>query len=212
MRHTLSVILILAILASALTPGCGSTATPDPSPTPTESIEPTALPPSPTSASTPTPESEPPTIEATQNPADLPPLPRVGHPAPDFTLSDLDGEQVNLSDLRGQVVVVNFWATWCMPCRVEMPEFEIVYNKWKDQGVVILGVNVFEDPSRVSSAAEEMGITFPILLDGEGQVAQSYELLGYPTTFLIDRDGIIKGIQIGQISGSALETGIKRVL
>jgi peroxiredoxin len=204
--------LILVVLAPTLTPGCGSTATPVPSPTPTESIEPTSPPPSATPASTLTPEGEPTTTEATRNPADLPPLPRVGHPAPDFTLYDLDGEQVTLSDLRGQVVVVNFWATWCMPCRVEMPEFEIVYNKWKDQGMVILGVNVFEDPSRVSSAAEEMGITFPVLLDGDGLVAQSYELLGYPTTYLIDRDGIIRGVQIGQISGAALETGIKRVL
>ena len=155
---------------------------------------------------------EPPTVEAPLNPSDLPPLPRVGHPAPDFTLYDLNGDQLTLSDLRGQVVVVNFWATWCMPCRVEMPEFEIVHNRWKGQGVAILGVNVFEEPSRVSGAAEDMGITFPVLLDGEGEVAQAYELLGYPTTYLIDRDGIIRGVQIGQITGAALETGIKRVL
>jgi len=206
MRRTVSIILILAVLTPFLTPGCGSTP-PIPSPAPTESIEPTTSPPSPIPANTPTPEAE-----AAQSPTDPRPLPRVGHPAPDFTLSDLDGEQVTLSDLKGQVVVLNFWATWCGPCRVEMPELETVYNKWKGQGVVILGINVFEDPSRVSGAAAEMGITFPILLDREGQVAQSYEIMGYPTTFLIDRDGIIQGIQLGQIPGSTLEAGIKKFL
>ncbi len=210
MRRTVSIILTLAVLTPFLTPGCGSTPPLTPPPAPTESIEPTTSPPSPIPTNTPAPEAE--TAESPVPSVDPQPLPRVGHPAPNFTLSNLDGEQVTLSDLRGQVVVLNFWATWCGPCRVEMPEFETVYGKWKGQGVVILGINVFEDPSRVSGAAAEMGITFPILLDREGQVAQSYEILGYPTTFLIDRDGIIQGLQIGQMPGSTLEAGIKEFL
>jgi len=200
------VLMMIVILLAA--PGCNPvalvlppTATPTEAPTPTPSPSPA---PTDDAASAPSPSAEP--------AAALEPLPEMGHPAPDFTLTTLDGAEVSLGELQGQVVVLNFWASWCMPCRVEMPEFESVYDKYKGEGVVILGINVAESPARASSAAEALGISFPVPLDRDGQVAALYEVLGYHTTFLVDREGIIRGMQVGQMRGATLEAAIKEFL
>ncbi len=123
----------------------------------------------------------------------------VGQPAPDFTLQDLDGRTWHLRDLQGRVVVLNMWATWCEPCKVEMPLLQtLAVNHPHD--VVILGVNYGEDPAAVQAFAQKYGLTFPLLLDPERVVVRRYGARGLPTTVFIDRDGIVRGIHLGALS------------
>ena len=136
------------------------------------------------------------------------PSPREGFFAPDFTLDTLQGEQVKLSGLRGKVIVVNFWTTWCPPCRAETPALEMSYEAYKDVDVVILGVNLTDQDSlkEVESFVQEFGLTYPILLDRDGAVGLLYQLSGLPTTFFINREGIIRTVVIG---GPMSETSIR---
>lgn len=131
--------------------------------------------------------------------------PVVGAPAPDFELATLDGESVRLSDLRGQVVALNFWATWCVPCRAEMPLLDAALEKYADAGLVILGIDADEPASLVADFRDEFGLTFPLLLDPGAEVQQLYRVRGYPTTFFVDREGIIRAQQVGIMSESQLE-------
>ncbi|MFC2030039.1 TlpA disulfide reductase family protein [Chloroflexota bacterium] len=124
-------------------------------------------------------------------------VPQTGFTAPDFALDTLDGGTVTLSELRGQVVVINLWATWCPPCRAEMPAIERVWNEYRDDGLVVLAVNQREAPSRVGAFVEELGLTFPVLLDRDGGVGARYKLRAYPTTFFIDREGVIRDVVLG---------------
>ncbi|RPI84028.1 MAG: TlpA family protein disulfide reductase [Chloroflexi bacterium] len=135
-----------------------------------------------------------------------PPNPRKGFSAPDFTLSTLDGSEVTLSDLRGQVVVVNFWASWCLPCRVEMPAIEQVHRAYKDLGLVILAVNMTSGDSRQDAASfvDEYGLTFSIPLDLDGLVSSKYEVRGLPTTYFIDTEGVIQEVVVGGPMSEAL--------
>jgi cytochrome c biogenesis protein CcmG/thiol:disulfide interchange protein DsbE len=132
--------------------------------------------------------------------------PKVGQPAPDFALWSLDGQTIRLSDLRGRVVLINFWATWCGPCRAEMPEIETVYREFKDQGFVVLAVNEenvsLEEARKLArDFRDELDLTFPILLDGpEGQVFRQYRLYGLPSSFIVDRDGVIRTVRFGPLS------------
>ena len=119
----------------------------------------------------------------------------IEKPAPDFTLRDLRGNQVSLSDFRGQPVVLNFWATWCSPCRVEIPHLEALYTKYKDQGLVVLGMNTETDYMKVKHFAEPQ-ISYTVLLDG-GTQAQGYDVSGIPCTYYIDRAGIIQHRSVG---------------
>jgi peroxiredoxin len=137
------------------------------------------------------------------------PSPREGFLAPDFTLDTLDGSQVTLSKLRGQIVVVNFWATWCLPCRAETPALEKSYAQYKDSGVVILGVNLTDQDSirEVESFVQEFRLTYPILLDRDGTVSNTlYQIRGLPTTFFVNREGIIRTVLVG---GPMSETFIR---
>lgn len=136
------------------------------------------------------------------------PSPREGFLAPDFTLDTLDGGKVALSELRGKVVVVNFWATWCLPCREETPALEKSYKQYKGSNVVILGVNLTDQDSmrEVDSFVQEFGLTYPILLDRDGRVSYLYQVKGLPTTFFINRDGIIRTVLVG---GPMSETFIR---
>ncbi|HEX9617450.1 MAG TPA: TlpA disulfide reductase family protein [Anaerolineales bacterium] len=126
--------------------------------------------------------------------------------APDFTLDLLEGGQVTLSDLRGQVVMVNLWASWCPPCRAEMPAIEKVYRSYKDLGLVVLGVNTtFQDSESGASAfVNQYGLTFPIPLDRDGSVSSRYALRALPTTFFIDREGVIRSVVVGGPMSEAL--------
>ena len=137
------------------------------------------------------------------------PSPREGFLAPDFTLDTLAGNTITLSELRGKVVVVNFWATWCLPCRAETPALEKSYEQYKAVGVVILGVNLTDQDSisEVESFVQEFRLTYPILLDRDGTVSNSlYQIRGLPTTFFVNREGIIRTAVVG---GPMSETFIR---
>ncbi len=123
----------------------------------------------------------------------------VGRRAPELQLENLAGEQVRLSDLRGQPVLINFWAVWCGFCRIELPEMQEVYEAYRDQGFVILAVDVQEERSEVKPFAEELGLTFPILLDRRGEVSRSYRIRGLPTSYFVDGDGVIIGRELGPV-------------
>ena len=127
----------------------------------------------------------------------------VGNIAPDFTLADLDGDTVNLSDLRGIPVMLNFWATWCGPCRNEMPYIQEIYEQWQDRGLVIFAINEGEDFPKVYQFMQSNNLSFPVLLDTNGNVSSKYEIRGIPTTLFIDEDGIIQGRRIGSFANSA---------
>lgn len=130
--------------------------------------------------------------------------PRVGSSAPDFTLARSDGETVTLSDLQGQAVILNFWATWCAPCRAEMPALERVYQAGQDKGLVVLGVNQMEPKERVERFLAEMKVTFPIVLDFDAEVGRIYRVYAMPTTYFIDRQGVIRDVVIGGPLSEAL--------
>ncbi|MPZ99816.1 MAG: redoxin domain-containing protein [Dehalococcoidia bacterium] len=135
--------------------------------------------------------------------------PVVGEPAPDFALEDPDGDVRRLSDFRGQTVVLNFWATWCGPCRQEMPEFQALYQEREAAGdLVILAVNEEEPPGHARGFFEEFDLTFPMLLDRQGEVGRHYQLPGLPATYFIDAEGIIRQRTLGPVFGGLLEEGV----
>jgi thiol-disulfide isomerase/thioredoxin len=109
--------------------------------------------------------------------------------APDFTLPSLDGPNLTLQEQRGRVVMINFWATWCGPCRVEMPHLSKLYEKYRGSGFTVLAVNIDEDPHKAASLAKQLGMRFPVLLDTEKKVSRLYDLSTMPSSVLVDRDG-----------------------
>lgn len=115
----------------------------------------------------------------------------IGKPAPDFTLKDLEGATVSLKSLRGKVVLVNFWATWCPPCRIEMPSMNGLYEKFKGKGLMILGVSSDQSEEQIRKFLEKTQVTFPILLDSENTIAPIYKVIALPTSYIIDRDGVL---------------------
>jgi peroxiredoxin len=141
--------------------------------------------------------------------------PHVGYMAPGFELDNLDGQEVSLESLRGQYVMLNFLATWCGPCRMEMPYMQEIYEEgvWADRGVVIAAVNIGESASLARSFMDEFGFEFEILLDSETQTAAKYSVRAIPTTFFIDGDGIIKDIKVGTFSNrSEIETKLQSLI
>jgi cytochrome c biogenesis protein CcmG, thiol:disulfide interchange protein DsbE len=122
--------------------------------------------------------------------AGRPPL--VGGPAPEIVLPDLQGKEVRLSDLRGNVVLVNFWATWCKPCKEEMPAMQAAYDKFRGEGLVVLAVNELEDTEKVAEHIRAHHHTFPVVMDHSNLVANRYGVVGLPASFLIDRQGVVR--------------------
>jgi peroxiredoxin len=140
--------------------------------------------------------------------------PGVGDPAPDFTLKNLKGEKISLSDFKGQPVLINFWATWCGPCRIEMPVIDNMYQKYyQDQGFVVLAVDVQESITVVRSFVDSMGLTFPILLDHTGKVADgAYRIRAFPTSYFVGRDGKITAAHRGMMTEPIMQRYMDRVL
>jgi peroxiredoxin len=120
-----------------------------------------------------------------------------GKMATDFTLQSLDGESVTLSDLKGKVVLINFWATWCIPCKAEMPSMERLYRKYKDRGFTILAIDIMEKPETIRKFAKGKNLTFPILLDTKGEVRGKYRVSGIPNSYLVNKNGRLVGNVIG---------------
>jgi cytochrome c biogenesis protein CcmG, thiol:disulfide interchange protein DsbE len=141
--------------------------------------------------------------------------PQQGFLAPDFELKSLTGEGVKLSDLRGQAVLVNLWATWCPPCRTEMQTIETVYNEYKDQGFTVLAVNMtYQDaPLEILPFVNGHGLTFPILLDETGDTANVYQLKSLPSSYFISRAGVIQEVVIGgPMAEALLRTRVEGIL
>jgi peroxiredoxin len=130
----------------------------------------------------------------------------VGDVAHNFSLPDLDGKQVALSEFQGKPVIINFWATWCPPCRLEMPEFQRAYETYEEDDLVILAVNEAEQSEVVSSFFyDQMGYTYTPLLDEEGQVAEAYGAIGLPSTFFVDDAGEVTAVHRGLLTKGQLE-------
>lgn len=124
-----------------------------------------------------------------------------GATAPDFTLRSAAGPNLRLQEQRGQVVLINFWATWCGPCRQEMPQLNKLYDKYRSAGFVLLGINIDDDTRRATDVAAKLGLKFPVLLDTDKAVSRLYDLGTMPTTVLIDRDGRVRHIHPGYLAG-----------
>jgi peroxiredoxin len=121
--------------------------------------------------------------------------------APDFTLKSRSGENMKLSEFRGDVVMINFWASWCAPCRKEMPLLEDMYKKYNDLGFVLLGVNVEEDSSNANDLLREIPVSFPILFDDKNEISKLYKVVAMPSTIMVDRDGKMRYIHHGYLPG-----------
>lgn len=147
--------------------------------------------------------------------ADRLPSPREGFPAPEVALPTLEGEQVSLSSYKGNVVILNLWASWCAPCRAEMPVLQKLYEANRERGLVVLAVNstVQDSALEAQNFVNEMGLTLTVLLDMDGSVSRRYLLQALPSTFIIDRGGIIHSVIIGgPASEAALQSKIDALL
>ena len=153
--------------------------------------------------------------QITAAPNDAVAAPQQGFAAPDFELKTSTGETVKLSDLRGQAVLINLWATWCPPCREEMQSIEKVYQEYKEQDFTVLAVNMTyqDNASSIMPFVDEQGLTFPILLDETGDMANAYQLRSLPSSYFVRRDGIINEVVIGgPMSEALLRTRIEAIL
>jgi peroxiredoxin len=135
--------------------------------------------------------------------------PQVGGPAPPFTLNNVEGRPVSLADYKGKVVLLNFWATWCEPCKKEMPEIQAAYEQYKDRGFVVLGINFGENPDPAASFVHHGRLTFPVLLDRKIKVAEQYGVINLPVTFFVDPEGVIRERVVG---GTLTAKGIGEIV
>ena len=132
-------------------------------------------------------------------------------PAPEFTLPARAGSEVSLSSLKGQVVLINFWATWCGPCRTEMPLLDQLYQRYKPLGFTLLGVNVEEDSSLADGFLKQTPVSFPVLLDAGDSISTMYRVRGYPTSFFVDRGGTVAIEQVGMMSDTQLADNLAQL-
>jgi peroxiredoxin len=121
--------------------------------------------------------------------------------APDFTLKSVDGENLRLSEFRGEVVLINFWASWCGPCRQEMPVLSDLHDRYRALGFTVLGVNVEEDSGKARKLLQKMPVSFPVLLDNESVVSKQYDVVAMPSTVLVDRNGNMRYLHKGYKPG-----------
>lgn len=143
------------------------------------------------------------------------PAPQIGFPAPDFTLKTPEGETYSLSDFKGNAVLVNMWATWCPPCKAEMPAIEKVYNEYREQGFIVLAVDQMyqDEPFDIIPFIEDYGLTFPVLLDETSDTARAYQVRSLPSSYFINRYGIITEVIIGgPMSESLLRIRVEEAL
>ncbi len=137
---------------------------------------------------------------------------KVQYPAPELKLTDLSGSPTALTDYRGKVVLVNMWATWCPPCKAEMPTLEAFYRKYQDQGFIIVGLNDGETRDVVAPFVNEHGLTFPIWLDEQYASEKAFNTVNLPSSYVIDRQGTVRLMWIGAISPRVLEKYVPDVI
>ena len=135
-----------------------------------------------------------------------------GQLALDFTLATLDGSEKSLSDFRGQVVLVNFWASWCGPCRIEFPALKSIYEKYKDKGFTIVAVNLGEKPQTAAEFAKQFELPFTVMLDTNAGVARIYGAYSIPTSYFLDRQGVIRELRAGAMPENYVETIVAQLL
>jgi peroxiredoxin len=140
----------------------------------------------------------------------------IGGVAPDFVLETPDGDRLRFSDLRGKPVLVNFWASWCAPCREEMPEIVRAHDANADAGLVVLAIDLQENADEVRGFADDFGMTFPIVIDRNGQVADAWRIggpvEGIPASYFIDADGVVRARSFGPMSGETIEENLALIL
>jgi thiol-disulfide isomerase/thioredoxin len=198
MQRTIWAILGVLLLATLILVGCApgdpSTVVPTAAPEVLGPAEPTPVPAEPAAPS----QNLEPIVQGTQ--------------APDFTLVDLDGVERSLSDYRGQVVMLNFWASWCGFCRSEIPHMNTVYTELADQGFEIVAVNLGEDPDHLRTFAVEYEMEFPILTDVEGETVPLYMIRSIPASYFLDAEGVVQVIYGGAIPEETLRTIVQSLL
>ena len=139
-------------------------------------------------------------------------VPTVGMQAEDFRLTDLEGKSQSLSQYRGKIVLVNFWATWCKPCTTEMPAMQAVYNKLRDKGFVVLAINELEDDAKVREHIKQYGHTFPVLMDRDNKVANQFGVFGLPVSVFIDQEGRVQAfIKGGLLTEQKIDEIVARI-
>jgi peroxiredoxin len=137
---------------------------------------------------------------------------KVGSEAPNFSLEQLSGSELALDDLKGKGVILNFWGTWCEPCKAEMPALQKQYEKYKDKGLVVVGVNIGESPITIEPFIKELGVNFPIVLDRKSEITKLYRIGPIPTTFFISPDGKVEEIFIGEMKEAYIESKVMKIL
>ncbi len=140
------------------------------------------------------------------------PAPRLDKEAPDFRVRGLDGKYYQLSDFRGRPVWINFWATWCPPCRAENPDIQETYEENKDDGLVLLALSIGEDADTVGGYVKRTGLTYTVALDQSTAIAAQYRIVGIPTHFFVDRDGILREWRIGSMSKKTMEKKVNEIM
>lgn len=150
-------------------------------------------------------------LEFSMGPSEARGIP-TGEPAPDFTLKNLDGKTVRLTDYRGKVVLIDFWATWCPPCLKELPHIQTIHEKYREQGLVVLAISTDREKSAVPPFLEKNGYTFPVLFDN-GKVQPAYKVESIPVVYLVDREGMIQWHHVGYGPGGEkeLEQEVKKL-
>ncbi|CAM3742256.1 peroxiredoxin family protein [Mesobacillus zeae] len=149
-----------------------------------------------------------------ENPKSLAEGLKTENRAPDFSLTDINGQEVRLSDYKGKKVLLNFWATWCPPCRAEMPYMEEMFKEHKNEGYEIVAVNMTsseKNKGNIEPFVKEYGLTFTIPLDEKGEISTLYEVMAYPTSYFIDSDGIIRSKSIGGMKKEFMEKEMKKL-
>lgn len=155
-------------------------------------------------------EDAPPKVSELSQGSEPLPVPSLDAPAPEFKLDSLSGDSIQLEDYRGKPLLLNFWATWCAPCRLEMPAFQSRYEKYAGE-LAVVAVNNVENPSDVQAFVDEFGLTFDILLDPDAQVQRLYLVRGYPTSILIDADGVMRVQHIGLMTAEQLDGYLQEI-
>jgi peroxiredoxin len=140
------------------------------------------------------------------------PPPEVGKEAPDFRVQGPDGQFFQLSEFRGSAVWINFWASWCPPCRAESPDIEAIYQEKQEQGLVVLALSIGEGASAVSDYVDRTGITFTVGLDEGTDIGAAYRIAGIPSHYFVDRDGILRESRVGSMSRETMEQKVDEIL